>query len=52
MNILFHSSDMDIREMSYDDIPLICKADGDESERNIAYLNNQLKIRINRNVAH
>lgn len=41
--ILFHSSNVDIREMSYDDIPFICKADDDESDRNIAYLNNQLK---------
>ena len=28
--------------MSNDDIPLICKADHNESERNIAYLRNQL----------
>lgn len=38
MEILFHSLNIDIREMSYNDIPLICKADDDESERNIAYL--------------
>ena len=43
MDILFHSLNIDIRAMNYDDIPLICKADDDESERNIAYLNNQLK---------
>lgn len=47
MDILFHSSNVDIREMSYDDIPLICKADNDESDRNIAYLNNQLKNQDN-----
>lgn len=32
MDILFHSSNVDIREMSYDDIPLICKTDNDESD--------------------
>ena len=38
MDILFHSLNIDIRAMNYDDIPLICKADDDESERNIAYV--------------
>ena len=42
MDILLHSSNIDIRKMNYDDIPLICKADHDESERNITYLKNQL----------
>lgn len=36
IDILFHSSNIDIREMNYDDIPFVCKADADESERNIA----------------
>lgn len=43
MDILFHSSNIEIRKMSYDDIPLICKADNDESDRYITYLENQLK---------
>lgn len=42
MEILFHSSDIDVRIMGYDDISLICQADGDESEGNILYLKNQL----------
>ena len=42
MDILLHSSNIDIRKMNYDDIPLICKADHDESERNITYIKNQL----------
>lgn len=42
MDILFHSPNIDIRKMNYNDIPLICKADNDESEGNIAYLKNQL----------
>lgn len=29
--------------MTYEDIPLICKSDNDESESNISYLNNNLK---------
>ena len=33
---------IDVRKMCYDDIPLICKADNDESESNIAYLKRQL----------
>ena len=35
-------SDVKIRQMTYDDIPLICKADRDESEANITYLRNNL----------
>lgn len=42
MDILFHSSNIDIRKMNYNDIPLICRADNDESEGNITYLKNQL----------
>lgn len=42
MDILYHSSNIEIRKMTYDDIPLICKADNDESEGNITYLKNQL----------
>ena len=42
MELLFHSPDVDIRAMNYDDIPLICKADGDESQEFIAYLSRQL----------
>ncbi len=42
MNILFSSASIDVRIMDYDDIPLICKADNDESESNVAYLRNQL----------
>ena len=33
---------IDIRIMNYDDIPLICRADGDESQKNIDYLKRQL----------
>ena len=35
-------SNVQIRKMTYDDIPLICKADNDESESNIEYLKNNL----------
>jgi len=42
MDSLFHSANIDIRIMNYDDIPFICKADGDESQENIAYLKRQL----------
>ncbi len=42
MDNLFSSVNIDIRIMEYDDIPLICKADNDESENNIVYLRNQL----------
>lgn len=42
MDILPYSVNIDVRIMEYDDIPLICKADSDESERNIIYLKNQL----------
>lgn len=43
MDILFSSANIDVRIMDYDDIPLICKADNDESESNIVYLRNQLE---------
>ena len=33
---------IDIRTMNYDDIPPICRADGDESQKNIDYLKRQL----------
>lgn len=42
MDFLFTSSSIDIRIMTYNDIPLVCKADNDESESNIIYLKNQL----------
>lgn len=42
MEIFYHSSNLEIRKMNYADIPLICKADHDESEGNITYLTNQL----------
>lgn len=42
MDILFHSTDINVRLMNYGDIPLICKADSDESEGSIVYLKNQL----------
>lgn len=42
MDFLFHSSDTDVRIMHYNDIPLICLADGDESQKNITYLKRQL----------
>ena len=38
----FYSNNIDIRTMCYDDIADICKADNDESERNISYLKRQL----------
>lgn len=43
MKILFHSANIDIRIMEYEDIPFICKADKDERESNIAYLKRQLE---------
>ncbi|MBR4343399.1 MAG: hypothetical protein IKP88_11990 [Lachnospiraceae bacterium] len=36
-------SNVQIRKMTYDDIPLICKVDNDESESNIEYLKNNLE---------
>ena len=42
MNILFSSASIHVRIMDYDDIPLICKADNNESESNVAYLRKQL----------
>ncbi len=43
MDILFSSSNIDVCIMGYDDIPLICKADNDESEKNRIYLTKQLE---------
>lgn len=40
---LFQSSNIKIRIMKLEDIPLICKADNDESEATIIYLKNQLE---------
>lgn len=42
MNVLFNTENIVIRTMDYEDIPLICEADNDESEQNITYLRNQL----------
>lgn len=42
MDFLFTSSSIDVRIMTYNDIPLVCKADNDESESNLIYLKNQL----------
>lgn len=47
MDILLSSSNIDIRIMDYDDIPLICKADSDESEETVKYLKRQLKNQEN-----
>ena len=44
MDFLFHSINIDVRIMNYDDILFICRADGDESQKNIAYLKRQLEI--------
>ena len=38
---------MQIRIMTFDDISLICKAENDELESNVAYLNNQLENQKN-----
>ena len=38
---------MQIRIMTFDDISLICKAENDESESNVAYLKNQLENQKN-----
>ena len=45
-------SNVQIRKMTYDDIPLICKADNDESESNIEYLKNNLDNQDKKNVQH
>lgn len=45
--LLKNGKNVVICEMSYDDIPFICKADHDESEKNIAYLKNQLNNQDN-----
>ena len=37
-----------IRTMTFDDIPRICKAENDESESNVVYLNNQLENQENK----
>lgn len=37
-----------IRKMTYEDIPLICKAENDESESNVAYLRNHMENQENR----
>lgn len=42
MEVLYSSADISVRLMNCADIPLICKADNDESEKNKAYLKNQL----------
>ena len=42
MDKIWDSSHVEIRRMGYEDIPFVCKADNDESERNVEYLNNQL----------
>ena len=42
MDNSFHAKNIDIRIMGYDDISDICKADNDESERNISYLKRHL----------
>ena len=42
MRSLFHSENIEIRIMTYEDIPFICKADNDESDSNINYLKRQL----------
>lgn len=38
---------MQIRKMTFDDIPLICKAENDEAESNVTYLKNQLESQAN-----
>ena len=47
MDFLFHSINIDVRIMNYDDIPFICRADGDESQKNITYLKRQLENQEN-----
>lgn len=42
MDVLSDPADIHVRAMNYDDIPLICRADCDESEKNKTYLKNQL----------
>lgn len=42
-----NSSYIEIRKMTYADIPYICKADNDESESSINYYNNNLKAQEN-----
>lgn len=42
MELLYHSAEIDVRAMGYEDIPFICAADGDESQENAAYLKRQL----------
>lgn len=52
MGILFHSANIDVHIMNYDDIPFICRADGDESQHNISYLKRQLENQEKGNVLH
>ena len=40
-------NNIQIRKMTYDDIPFICKTDNDESEDNIQYLKNNLSNQEN-----
>lgn len=42
MNPLFSTNNIQIQIMTHADIPLICRADNDESEGNRKYLQNQL----------
>lgn len=42
MDVLLRSGNIAVRRMNRGDIPLVCKADGDESEKNKVYLSNQL----------
>ena len=37
-----------IRKMTYDDIPLICKAENDEAESNVEYLKNHMENQENK----
>ena len=41
-------SNLQIRKMAYDDIPLICKAEKDESEANVEYLKNHMENQDNK----
>jgi len=41
-------SNLQIRKMTYDDIPLICKAENDEAESNVEYLKNHMENQDNK----
>lgn len=41
-------SNLQIRKMTYDDIPLICKAENDEAESNVEYLKNHMENQENK----